>query len=170
MCVYGSIKQRLIFLGHKKTYCCCGFAILTMFFLCRLMEKMSLKALWKNLTNFIQIWVLHMSPAFLASKVNLFENKLTTDLHLKPTDTHQYLDYTSSYPEHTKNLIVYSQTLRLRRICYFETDFLNIRMKWNHGCSREATQKIWLTTIWNKLNLSTTILMVNIILKKVFRW
>ena len=65
-----------------------------------------------------------MSPAFLACKVNLFENKLTIDLNLKPTDTHQYLDYTSSYPEHTKNLIVYSQTLRLRRICYFETDFV----------------------------------------------
>ena len=62
--------------------------------------------------------------AFLDCKVNLFENKLTTDLYVKPTDTHQYLDYTSSHPEHTKKSIVYSQTLRLRRICSFETDFL----------------------------------------------
>ena len=57
-------------------------------------------------------------------KVNLFKNKLATDLYVKPTDTHQYFDYTSSNPEHTKKSIVYSQTLRLRRICSFETDFL----------------------------------------------
>ena len=62
--------------------------------------------------------------AFLDCKVNLFENKLTTDLHVKPTDTHQYLDYTSSHPEHTKKSIVYSQTLRLRRMCSIKTDFL----------------------------------------------
>ena len=62
--------------------------------------------------------------AFLDCKVNLFENKLTTDLYIKPTDTHQYLDYISSHPEHTKKSIVYDQTLRLRRICSFETDFI----------------------------------------------
>ena len=32
--------------------------------------------------------------AFLDCKVNLFENKLTTDLYVKPADTRQYLDYT----------------------------------------------------------------------------
>ena len=62
--------------------------------------------------------------AFLDCKVNLFENKLTTDLYVKPTDKHQYLDYTSSNPEHTKKSIVYSQTLWLHRICSFETDSL----------------------------------------------
>ena len=62
--------------------------------------------------------------AFLDCLVNLFENKLTTDLYVKPTDTHQYFDYTSLHPEHTKKSIVYSQTLRLRWICSFETDFL----------------------------------------------
>ena len=40
--------------------------------------------------------------AFLDCKVNLFKNKLTTDLCVKPADTHQYLDYNSSHPEHTK--------------------------------------------------------------------
>ena len=68
--------------------------------------------------------------AFLDCKVNLFKNKLTTDLCVKPTDTHQYLDYNSSHPEHTKKSIVYGQTLRLCWICcVFETDFLNVRMK-----------------------------------------
>ena len=68
--------------------------------------------------------------AFLDCKVNLFKNKLTTDLCVKPTDTHQDLDYNSSHPEHTKKSIVYGQTLRLCWICcVFETDFLNVRMK-----------------------------------------
>ena len=61
--------------------------------------------------------------AFLDCKVNLFKNRLTTDLYVKPTDTHQYLNYTSTHPEPTKKSIVYSQTLRLHWICSFETDF-----------------------------------------------
>ena len=52
------------------------------------------------------------------------KNKLTTDLYIKLTDTHQYLDYTFSHPEHTKKSIVYGQTLRLCQICFFETDFV----------------------------------------------
>ena len=31
-------------------------------------------------------------------------NKLTTDLHTKSTDKHQYLHYTSAYPTHTKRI------------------------------------------------------------------
>ena len=61
---------------------------------------------------------------FLDCKVNLFKNKLARDLYVKPTDTHQYLDNTSSHPEYTKKSIVYSQTLRLRWICSFETEFV----------------------------------------------
>ena len=62
--------------------------------------------------------------AFLDCKVNLFKNKLTTDLHVKPTYTRQYLDYTFSHPEYTKKSIVYSQMLSLRWICSFETNFV----------------------------------------------
>ena len=43
--------------------------------------------------------------AFSDYKVNLSENKLTTDLYIKPTDTRKYLDYNSSHPEYTKKLI-----------------------------------------------------------------
>ena len=66
---------------------------------------------------------------FLHCKVNLFKNKFTMDLYVKSTDIRQYLDYTSSHPEHTKKLIVYSQTLKLRRICSFETDFVKHKNK-----------------------------------------
>ena len=63
--------------------------------------------------------------AFLDCKVKFSDNKLTTDLYVKPTDTHQYLNYISSHPEHTKKSILYSQTLRLRWICSFETDLVS---------------------------------------------
>ena len=41
---------------------------------------------------------------------------LSTDLFVKPTDTHQVLDPTSSHPYHCKKGTPCSQTLRLNRI------------------------------------------------------
>ena len=40
-----------------------------------------------------------------------------TDLPVKPTDTHQFLDPSSSHPYHCKKGIPYSQALRFNRIC-----------------------------------------------------
>ena len=42
---------------------------------------------------------------------------------MKPTDRHQYLHYLSSHPEYTKRSIVYSQNLRVNRLCSLEKDF-----------------------------------------------
>ena len=61
--------------------------------------------------------------SFLDLKVTLCDGKLTTDLHVKPTDRHQYLHYTLAHPNHTKRSIVHSQTLRLSRICSYKNDF-----------------------------------------------
>ena len=61
--------------------------------------------------------------SFLDLKVSVCDGKLTKDLHVKPTDRHQYLHYTSAHPNHTKRSIVYSQTLRLSRICSYKNDF-----------------------------------------------
>ena len=55
--------------------------------------------------------------AFLDVQVILKEGKITTDLYTKPTDTHQYLNWNSCHPRHTKTAIPYSLSLRLRRIC-----------------------------------------------------
>ena len=49
-------------------------------------------------------------------------NKLSTDIYPKPTDTHQYLNHKSCHPSNIKRGIPYGQALRLRRIC--ETDKL----------------------------------------------
>ena len=61
--------------------------------------------------------------SFLDLQVDIVESKLTTSLFVKPTDQYQYLHYTSGHPDHTKWFIMYSQTLRLKRLCSLEKDF-----------------------------------------------
>ena len=60
---------------------------------------------------------------FLYLDVQLSGGELTTNLPIKPTNRHQYLHFTSSHPNHTKRSIVYSQALRVSRICSRECDF-----------------------------------------------
>ena len=52
-----------------------------------------------------------------------YKGRLESTVHLKPTDRHQYLHYSSSHLEHTKRSVVFSQTLRVSRICSPEKDF-----------------------------------------------
>ena len=54
------------------------------------------------------------SIPFLDVLVILKDGKIETDLYSKPTDTHQYLNWTSCHPRHTKASIPYIQALRLR--------------------------------------------------------
>ena len=61
--------------------------------------------------------------SFLDVDVKFLNGEIIIDLHIKASDRHQYLDYTSSHPHHTKRSIVYSQALRVSRICSFEEDF-----------------------------------------------
>ena len=51
------------------------------------------------------------------------DGKITTDLHVKPTDRHQYLHFSSAHLNHTKRSVVFSQTLRISRLCSNESDF-----------------------------------------------
>ena len=60
---------------------------------------------------------------FLDVTVRRVGNILKTDLFSKTTDTHQFLEFSSCHPYHTKRSIPYSQTLRLRRICSDDKDF-----------------------------------------------
>ena len=48
---------------------------------------------------------------------------LKTDLYYISTDTHQYLQMSSSHPLHVKKAIPYGQALRIRRICSDEEKF-----------------------------------------------
>ena len=56
--------------------------------------------------------------------MNLSNGDLTTDLHIKLADKHQFLHYTLSYHDHTKRSIIYSQALRISRICSNKSNFL----------------------------------------------
>ena len=58
------------------------------------------------------------SANFLDTTVNITESgTLDIDLYSKPTDSHNYLLYTSSHPQHFKNSLPYIQFLRVWRIC-----------------------------------------------------
>ena len=49
--------------------------------------------------------------------VSLIEGVIETELYVKPTISHQYLQYSSCHPFHCKKGIPCSQALRLKRIC-----------------------------------------------------
>ena len=52
------------------------------------------------------------------------DGKISTDQFVKSRDHHLFLHYTSSHPKHTKRSTVFSQALRISRICSCESDFV----------------------------------------------
>ena len=48
---------------------------------------------------------------------------------MKPTDRHQYLRFSSAHTNHTKRSVVFSQTLRISRLCSNKIDFERNREK-----------------------------------------
>ena len=67
------------------------------------------------------------SSSFLDFIITVSEQKLKTNLYIKYTDRYQQLHYAFSHPEHDKRSIVFSQTLRISRLCSEEDDFNNYR-------------------------------------------
>ena len=64
------------------------------------------------------------SLSFLDLCLSISDARITTNIHYKPTDTHSYLDYSSSHPPHGKKDIPYSQFLRLRRISSDDDEYV----------------------------------------------
>ena len=60
--------------------------------------------------------------------ITIKEGRIITDLYCKPTDDHQYLHYDSCHADHIKRSIIFSQTLRLKRICSEKND-LNVHVE-----------------------------------------
>ena len=97
---------------------------------------------------------------FLDHKVSLSGGQLITDLHIKATEKHQYLHYTPAHPDHTKRSIVFSQALRVSRICSNKTDFerhLNNMESWLQArCyPKHLVQKEMRKVRFNKENSNT---------------
>ena len=61
---------------------------------------------------------------FLYQSIRLSDGNILTDFCVKPTDMHQFLHYTSSHPDHTKCSTVFSQALRVSRICSGKSNIL----------------------------------------------
>ena len=59
---------------------------------------------------------------FLDLVIKLTGGKIVTDLYCRSTESHQFLHYHSCSAEHIKKSIVFSQTLRLKRICSQKCD------------------------------------------------
>ncbi len=60
---------------------------------------------------------------FLDTRITIEDNQLVTDLYCKPTDSHNFLYFSSAHPKSCKESIPYSQFLRVRRICSKYDDF-----------------------------------------------
>ncbi|XP_071177436.1 uncharacterized protein [Mytilus edulis] len=65
--------------------------------------------------------------AFLDTTTFVKNGVMTTDLHTKKTDKHQFLSPKSCHPKHCSRSIPYSQAIRLKRICSSESK-LNYRL------------------------------------------
>ena len=70
---------------------------------------------------------------FLDLNIKLINGELKTDLFVKPTDTHQFLDPTSSHSYHCKKGIPYSQALRLNRSAQIIRILINVVTIWKNG-------------------------------------
>ena len=57
-----------------------------------------------------------MAVNFMDVVIKTKNGRLSTDLYSKPVESHHNLHYNSCHAEHIKKSIIYSQTLRLRRI------------------------------------------------------
>ena len=91
-------------------------------------SKFSSKTLIQPQCLYCQLWTMFpiikftaewskTSIVFLDVTVSLVEGVIETDWYVKPTDSHQYLQSSSRHPFHCKKGILYSQALRLNRIC-----------------------------------------------------
>ena len=77
--------------------------------------------------------------------VRVNHGEFITNLYCEPTDGHQYLHFESCHPSHTKSSIIFSQALRMRRICSKKSVLLPILESLRTGSRKGAIWRIWLT-------------------------
>ena len=98
------------------------------------------------------------SVSFLDVTVKLNQGRIETDLFCKPTDSHDYLLYSSAHPQKCKDSIPYSQFVRIRRLCSnisdFENHVIEFALHLREGSTRPTSScKLqWLLEIWIGMN------------------
>ena len=84
--------------------------------------------------------------SFLDISVSINGDTLATSVSYKPTDSHSYLLFSSSHPNHTRQSIPYSQFLRLHRICSLCSEDKDLKpnlWKWEPFLSNVAIPPIY---------------------------
>ncbi|KAJ8037206.1 hypothetical protein HOLleu_17965 [Holothuria leucospilota] len=66
------------------------------------------------------------SVVFLDTELSISDRQIKSNLHFKPTDSHNYLMYPFNHPRSCTNSIPFSQLLRARRICSDDQDFAKV--------------------------------------------
>ena len=93
-----------------------------MFFLFGLIGKENLKKLWQIFMSNSNMSQVKKGIVILDLDVAPYNRRLESNVHIKPTDRHQYLHKSSSHPEHKKRSITLSQPLLVSRTCSREND------------------------------------------------
>ena len=144
-------KEKTIFLGQIELKPCLWWRYIEdIFFLWENGEE-KLKEFIEHLNvkypiiKFTAKWS-QTSINFLDVPFSLKDGKVTTDLYLKLTDSHQYFHSSSCHSYHCKKGISYSQGLCLNRICSDPKSFdgrCNYLEKWliERGCSEREVRK-----------------------------
>ena len=71
-----------------------------------------------------------------------------TDLFVKETDSHTYLDFGSCHPKSTKESIPYSQFLRIRCNCTLWTDYLKHAIEqWHYFQKRNYPMSLLIDSV-----------------------
>ena len=105
---------------------------------------------WRYIDDFFMIWPHGKkrsmnSSTFLILLVKPSSSPTKFYLHLKSTDTHQYLLSSSCHPNHIKKSIPYSLALRIGRICSTNDNFKQRTDElWNfsvNAATKETTSK-----------------------------
>ena len=93
---------------------------------------------------------------FLVVTVSKFKNlDFVTDVYVKSTNVHQYVEYSSCHPKSCKNVIPYSQGKRYRRIISNDTNFKKIFFNSAIFSLREITPNLLLMRHWGNVSSLT---------------
>ncbi|XP_053383797.1 uncharacterized protein LOC128550001 [Mercenaria mercenaria] len=120
---------------------------------CKLIQTVLENNFFKfNNDNYLQKTGTAMGSPMAPSFASLFmdvdvsiddEHNLSTNVHVKPTNIHQYVDYSSCHPKACKDGIHYSQAKRYRRICSDENQFFgNIEQLRQHFLVRNYPESV----------------------------
>ena len=94
------------------------------------------------------------SIVFFDIKVSLRSGKVFTNLYVKPTDRHQYLHYLSAHSYHTKKWVVFSQTLRISRLCSSKKDFEDHKIEMKSWFKKREYPENQIRSEMNKVKFS----------------